>query len=174
MQEEKRRILTKEKLREQFMRSMKVELILVIILFVFVVGLMAGLTVLVYWQMPIAWFIWGPLILLDVGLAILWVLKVVVPIVKGLRYIIPGRFYVVEDKLVGVGEDEVVRRRGAGKHGGYYTIDMLYFEGYGSIPEDQGKRGYGPIGSMFYLVILEDDQHTIHTFYSSQLYCYKS
>ena len=174
MQEEKRRILNKEKLREQFMRSMKVELILVIILFVFVVGLMAGLTVLVYWQMPIAWFIWGPLILLDIGMAILGVAKDLMPIIKGRRYIARGYFHVVEDTLVGVGEDEVVRRRGAGKHGGYYTIDMLYFESYGCIPEDQGKRGYGPIGSMFYLVILEDDQHTIHTFYSSQLYCYKS
>ena len=174
MQEEKRRILTKEKLREQFMRSMRIELIATMIGIVMVEGMLAGLTALAYHQMPSLWMIWGALLLLDVGLAILWVLKVFVPIVKGLRYIVPGRFYVVEDTLVGVGEDEVVRRRGAGKHGGYYTIDMLYFEGYGSIPEDQGKRGYGPIGSMFYLVILEDDQHTIHTFYSSQLYCYKS
>lgn len=174
MQEEKRKILTKEKLREQLMRSMKVELILVIVLFVFVVGLMAGLTALAYHQMPSLWMIWGALLLLDVGLAILWVLKIFMPIVKGLCYIAPGRFYVVEDKLVGVGEGEVVRRRGAGKYGRYYTIDMLYFEGYGNVPEDKGVRGYGPVGSVFYLVVLEDDQHTIHTFYSSQLYCYKN
>ena len=174
MQEEKRRILTKEKLREQFIRSMKVELILVIVVFVFVIGLMAGLTALAYHQMPSLWMIWGALLLLDVGLAILWVLKIFVPIIKGLCYIVPGRFYVVEDTLVGVGEGEVMRRRKVGGYGGYYTVDMLYFEGYGHVPEDKGVRGYGPIGSMFYLVVLEDDQHTIHTFYSSQLYCYKN
>ena len=173
MEEEKRRILTKEKLRKQFLRSMKIELILMIVLLVFTEGIMVGLTALAYWQMPNVWIIWGPLILLDVGMAILWGMGFIMPIIKGWRYIAPGRFHVVEDKLVGVGEDEVMRRRGAGKHGGYYTIDMLYFEAHGHIPEDKGTRGYGPIGSMFYLVVLDDPKQTLYTFYSSQLYCYK-
>ena len=80
----------------------------------------------------------------------------------------------IERLLQEQGEDEVMRRRRAGGYGGYYTIDMLYFESYGHIPEDQGKRGYGPIGSMFYLIVLEDKKQTLYSFYSSQLYCYKS
>ena len=71
MEEEKRRILTKEKLRKQFLRSMKIELILMIVLLIFTEGIMVGLTALAYWQMPNVWIIWGPLLLLDVGMAIL-------------------------------------------------------------------------------------------------------
>ena len=173
MQEEKRRILTKEKIREHFLRSMAVELALMILLIVLAEGIMVWLTVAVYHQMPHIWMMWVALLLLDVGMAVFWVLKFCVPIVKGFRYIASGRFRVVEDKLVGVGEDEVMRRRKVGGYGGYYTIDMLYFESYGHIPEDQGKRGYGPIGSMFYLIVLEDKKQTLYSFYSSQLYCYK-
>ena len=91
----------------------------------------------------------------------------ILPGVRVWRYIVPGNFSIVEDILVGVGEDEVIRRRW--RHG-YRTIDMLYFEGHGHIPEDKGNRGYGPVGSTFYLVILGDEKQTLHTFYSSQLY----
>ena len=89
---------------------------------------------------------------------------------RGWRYIASGNFRIEEDTLVGVGEDEVMRSRGRRSH---YTVDMLYFEKYGRIPEDEGTRGYGPCGSTFYLVVLGDEKRTLYTFYSSQLYCYK-
>ena len=93
------------------------------------------------------------------------------PNVRRWRYIAPGKFRIVEDTLVGVGEDEVIRSRG---RRGYYTVDMLYFEACGHVPEDKGVRGYGPCGSTFYLLVLDDPNHTVYTFYSSQLYAYQS
>ncbi len=170
MIEEKRRILTKESVRCQLLRSMKGDLIFTVPAVLFVEALLIAITCMAYRLAPRMWMLWGVCVLLDVLiLAVFW-RKAVKPIVRGRRYIASGNFHVVEDKLVGIGEDEVMRSRGKNR---YYTVDMLYFEGYGSIPEDKGVRGYGPCGSTFYLVVLGDPNHTLHTFYSSQLYCYK-
>ena len=170
MEEEKRRILTKESVRGQLLRSMKAELTVVIAVVLFIETVMIALTYGAYRLSPRAWMLWGAFVLLNVAMIILFFAKAIWPVVKGRRYIVSGDFCIVEDKLVGVGEDEVMRSRGRRSH---YTVDMLYFEKYGRIPEDEGTRGYGPCGSTFYLVVLNDPKHTLYTFYSSQLYCYK-
>jgi hypothetical protein len=169
MKEEKRKILTKEGVRRQQLRHMKGELMVVVPVILFFEAMMIAFTYGAYRLSPRMWMIWGSLALLDLLILALFVWKFILPGVRGLRYISSGNFSIVEDKLVGVGEDEVMRSRGKNRH---YTIDMLYFENYGTIPEDKGTRGYGPCGSMFYLVVLNDPNHTIHTFYSSQLYYY--
>lgn len=170
MEEEKRRILTKESVRGQLLRSMKAELSVVIAVVLFIETVMIALTYGAYRLSPRAWMLWGAFVLLNVAMIILFFAKAIWPVVKGRRYIVSGDFCIVEDKLVGVGEDEVLRSNGRRSH---YTVDMLYFEGYGSIPADKGERGYGPCGSMFYMVVLNDPGQTLYTFYSSQLYCYK-
>ena len=170
MEEEKRRILTKESVRGRLLRSMKAEMTVVVAVVLFIEAVMIALTCGVYRFSPRAWMLWGALALLDAAILALFFAKAVRPIIKGRRYIVSGEFRIVEDKLVGVGEDEVLRSRGRNRH---YTVDRLYFESYGSIPADEGERGYGPCGSTFYLVVLNDPGQTLYTFYSSQLYCYR-
>ncbi len=166
MQEEKRRILTKDSVRRQQMHYMKGDLILGLPALLIVEAMLIAVTCGAYHSSPHMWLLWGLFILLDVLVFAVFAWMFILPNVRVWRYIVPGNFSIVEDTLVGVGEDEVIRRR----RRGYRTIDMLYFEGHGHIPEDKGTRGYGPVGSMFYLVILNDGKQTLHTFYSSQLY----
>ena len=170
MEEEKRKILTKDVVRRQQLHSMKGDLIFGLPTLLILEALLIGLTCGAYHIVPRMWMLWGCFILMDVLVLAVFLWKFILPNVRGWRYIAPGNFSIVEDTLVGVGEDEVLRSRGRRS---YYTVDMLYFESHGSIPEDKGNRGYGPCGSTFYLVMLNDPKHTLYTFYSSQLYCYK-
>ena len=167
MEEEKRRILTKEGVRRQQLHSMKGDLIFGLPLFLVVEAMLIAVTCGAYRAAAHMWMLWGACIFMDVLVFGVFAWLFILPGVRVWRYIVPGNFSIVEDILVGVGEDEVIRRRW--RHG-YRTIDMLYFEGHGHIPEDKGNRGYGPVGSTFYLVILGDEKQTLHTFYSSQLY----
>lgn len=171
MQEEKRKILTKEGVRRQQMHYMKGDLIFGLPALLIVEALLIALTCGAYRIAPHMWMLWGLFILLDVLVFAVFAWLFILPNVRVWRYIVPGNFSIVEDTLVGVGEDEVIRRRW---RRGYRTIDMLYFEDHGHIPEDKGTRGYGPVGSKFYLVILGDEKQTLHTFYSSQLYYHDS
>ena len=171
MQEEKRKILTKEGVRLERLRLLKGELIFIVLTLVFIESVMIALTVGAHHMAPHMWMLFGFLLLLDALLTTLFLWKFILPTIKELRYISQGKFSIVEDKLVGVGEDEVIRSRGRHR---YYTVDMLYFEACGHIPEDKGVRGYGPCGSTFYLLVLDDPDHTVYTFYSSQLYAYQS
>ena len=170
MEEEKRKILTKEGVRRQQLRCMKGDLIIGLPALLFVEALLIALTCGAYHIAPELWMLWGGCILLDAFVFVLFLWKLALQNLRGWRYIASGNFFIVEDTLVGVGEDEVMRSRGRRR---YYTVDMLYFENYGRIPEDKGTRGYGPCGSTFYLVVLGDEKRTLYTFYSSQLYCYK-
>ncbi len=168
MEEEKRKILTKEGVRRDRLDLLRMDVVLCCIVAPLVGGILIGITCGAYALVPGAWYIWGGLILLDAILAAVG-LRFVVRLMREWYYISSGKFRIEEDKLVAVGEGEVVRQSRTGS----YTVDMLYFENYGRIPEDKGTRGYGPCGSTFYLVVLDDPKHTLYTFYSSQLYCYK-
>jgi len=170
MNEEKRKNLTKEGVRRQQLRCMKGDLIIGLPVLLFVEALLIALTCWAYRVAPELWMLWGGCILLDAVVFVLFLWKLALQNLRGGRYIASGNFRIVEDTLVGVGEDEVMRSHGRRSH---YTVDMLYFEKYGRIPADKGDRGYGPCGSTFYLVVLGDEKHTLYTFYSSQLYCYK-
>lgn len=169
MEHEERKILTKEGVRRDRLGLLRMDVVLCCIVAPLVGGILIGITCGMYALLANAWYIWGALILLDVILAAVG-LRFVVKLIREWHYISSGKFRIEEDRLIAIGEGEVVRQS---RTSGIYTVDMLYFENYGSIPADKGTRGYGPCGSTFYLVVLDDPKQTLYTFYPSDLYCYK-
>ena len=183
MPKDEREVLTKDRIKADLLQDLKAEKVGCIgwsILAMFVLGLLFAFACMVadnsVWN-GITVAIWILSLAVSLLVIITWIF-IIRRVLFADRILKNEDFYIVEDQLVRISEDEIptVSRFGFAQPGtrfagyGSRLADALYFSTYGKVFVRKQVSRYSVCGDRFYLVVYNDAKKEIIKLYSSKIY----